>query len=71
MARSTMLVSALESAPFWPTLHVWPLVNNFYGESLKHELTHIASSPERESYVIMEKMTPPPQLGLIAKAGSD
>ena len=31
----------------------------------------MGGSPERESYIVMEKITPPPQLGLIAKAGSD
>ena len=45
--------------------------NNFFGEDLKRELSRVASSPERESYIVMEKITPPPQLGLIAKAGTD
>ena len=45
--------------------------NNFFGEGLRDELTRVGGSPERESYIIMEKITPPPQVGLIAKAGSD
>ena len=43
--------------------------NNFFGEGLREELTRVGGSPERESYIVMEKITPPPQLGLVAKAG--
>lgn len=51
-------------------LQVPPSGNNLYGEELKQVLEKIKDSPERTSYILMDKIEPQPAVNYLLRAHS-
>lgn len=56
----------------WKGLMYWFCLpgNNLYGEELKEVLEKIKDSPERTSYILMDKIKPQPALNYLLRAHS-
>jgi len=50
--------------------HTHTVGNNLYGEEVGTFLRRIGRSPERETYILMDRVHPPTQPGFILRAGT-